>query len=298
MIVPPKLNQSDLIGVISPSRLVTESQVEQSLEVFRKWGLKVKLGENIYAQEGYFAGSDQLRQSDLQQMLNDPEIKAIFCSRGGYGMTRLIDKLDFTAYMENPKWLIGFSDITALHLKLNRLEVQSMHGMMPVQFGRAEMNLSLRTLKDFLFDSSLNYQVAPSRHNRIGVAKGQVIGGNLSLLVESLGTSTEIETTGKILFIEEIDEYLYKIDRMLNQLNRAKKLRGIKGLIVGSFSDNKDTAIPFGKSFENIILEYFTDMKIPICFDFPVGHDDHNYAIPCGRTVILSVDQNQVLLND
>ena len=298
MKAPAPLSNNDRIGIVSPTRMITKEQLSGALEVFQSWGLEVVLGDNVYAKHGYFAGTDDQRRSDLQNVLDDSSIKAIFCSRGGYGLTRIIDQLDLKKFLKQPKWIVGFSDITALHLQLNKLKIQSLHGMMPVQFDYYGMEESLSTLKNVGFGSFMDYSFNPSPYNQTGSTEAQVIGGNLSLLVESLGTSTEISTDGKILFIEEIDEYLYKIDRMFNQLKRAGKFDNLSGLIVGSFSDIKDTKIPFGMHLEELILNHFSNDHFPICFHIPIGHTENNMAIPFGKRLTLKVETEGVSLRD
>lgn len=296
MLIPPLLKRGDKIGIVSPSRMILESQVEKAMQIFREWGLDVVKGQNLFSQHGYFAGRDDQRREDLQRMLNDPSIKAIFCSRGGYGMTRIVDQLDLTAFRKYPKWVIGFSDITALHLHLHRHAICSIHGLMPVQYDYMGTEESLASLKKLLFEGEVNYEFPSQPMNQCGRAEGEMIGGNLSLVAESLGTPTEVDTTGKILFLEEIDEYLYKVDRMFMQLKRAGKLDNIQGLIVGDFSEMKDTQIQFGTDIYGLIADHFSDMQIPIVYNFPVGHEAYNLAMPCGKKVILEVTQTTTRL--
>lgn len=295
---PQLLKEGDKIGVVSPSRMITELQMYKAFEVFAEWKLEVVCGSCLYAQHGYFAGSDDQRRGDLQGMLDNPELSAIFCARGGYGMTRIIDDLDFSGLLEHPKWLIGFSDVTAMHLALDKAGIESIHGLMPVQYDYMGVEDSLSSLKNLLFKGPFAYEIQPHELNHVGVAEGTIIGGNLSLVAESLGTSTEIETAGKILFLEEIDEYLYKIDRMFMQLKRAGKLSDLSGLIIGDFSHMKDTQIPFGKSVLDLIADHFDHFNIPIAYNFPTGHEALNLAIPCGREVVLEVSKEKVVLRD
>ncbi|MEQ9659176.1 LD-carboxypeptidase, partial [Fulvivirga sp.] len=221
---------------------------------------------------------------------------SIYCSRGGYGMSRILDQLNFDNLLNNPKWIIGFSDITALHIELNNIGIQSIHGLMPVQFDYMGTEGSLESLKELLFENKLWYQLPGHTNNISGQISGEIIGGNLSLLTDSLGTKSEINTNGKILFVEEIDEYLYKIDRMFNQLKRANKLSELKGLIVGDFSQQKDTNIPFGQTLEQIVLHHTSEFNYPIAFNIPIGHEPYNLAVPCGRVMKLSVTKSAVEL--
>ncbi|MBL6449720.1 LD-carboxypeptidase [Fulvivirga sp. 29W222] len=295
---PELLRTGDKVGVVAPSRVITEIQMAKAFEVFGEWGLDVKRGESLLAKDGYFAGSDDQRRLDLQHMIDDPEIKAIFCARGGYGMTRIIDQVDLSNVEKRPKWIIGFSDITALHLALNAQGVESIHGLMPVQYDYMGVEESLSSLKQLLFEGALNYEVAPDAMNKEGEVVAEVIGGNLSLVAESLGTDTEVATEGKILLLEEIDEYLYKIDRMFMQLRRSGKLRNLAGVIIGDFSQMKDTQIPFGKSVLDLIADHFKDLDIPVAYNFPVGHEAKNLAIPIGREVRLEVLKDVVRLSN
>jgi muramoyltetrapeptide carboxypeptidase len=298
MIRPPLLKTGDKIAIVSPSRMITQDQLVVALEVLNAWGLEVVLGDHIYDCHGYFAGTDMARLNDLQDAIDDHEIKAIFCSRGGYGMSRILDQIDIQSLLNNPKWIIGFSDITAIHIKLNHVEVESMHALMPVQFEFKGIENSLESLQNLLFNGKVDYKIDGNDYNRNGKATGEVIGGNLSLLIDSLGTSSEIDTAGKMLFIEEIDEYLYKVDRMLNHLKRTGKLNKIRGLMVGNFSQMKDTTIPFGKSVEELILDYTDLFNGPVVFNFPIGHEAFNLAIPCGRNMTLEVNEEGAKLFD
>ncbi|HNP17580.1 MAG TPA: LD-carboxypeptidase [Fulvivirga sp.] len=296
MISPPLLKSGDKVAIVSPSRMITKDQLVKARKVLTSWDLEVVLGEHVYDQQGYFAGTDAHRLSDLQAALDDHEIKAIFCSRGGYGMSRIIDNINLKSIVNQPKWVVGFSDITALHLKLHQSGMESIHGLMPVQFEYEGVDKSIESLKNLLFNGVINYNIEANENNRQGTASGLVIGGNLSLLVDSLATGTELETKGKILFVEEIDEYLYKIDRMFNHLKRSGKLNGIKGLIIGDFSQMKDTSIPYGKNIEELILEYAGAFSGPIAFGFPIGHEAYHIAIPCGRQIMLKVNKEGTTL--
>ncbi|UII34434.1 LD-carboxypeptidase [Fulvivirga ulvae] len=295
---PESLRKGDKVGVVAPSRVITEMQMEKAFEIFGSWGLEVIRGDALFAKAGYFAGTDSERREDLQRMLDDPDIKAIFCARGGYGMTRVIDQLDLSNIVSKPKWVIGFSDITALHLALNRKKVESIHGLMPVQYNYMGVEQSLSSLRQLLFEGMVDYEIAFNAKNKQGACTAEIVGGNLSLVVESLGTPTEIDTDKKILILEEIDEYLYKIDRMFMQLSRSGKLRNLAGVIVGDFSQMKDTQIPFGKSVLDLIAAHLEELDIPVAYNFPVGHEARNLAIPLGRKMHLEVLKDTVRLRD
>lgn len=290
MTKPPLLKAGDTVGMVAPGRMILPGQISKSLDTFKQWGLEVIQGASLFSQYGYFAGTDRQRKEDLQQMIDDDSVRAIFCARGGYGMTRILDTLDLSALKKRPKWVVGFSDITALHLALHRLNIESIHGLMPVQFDYVDSELSIDHLYELLFKGT-GHITAPQRYyNRKGNAEAPVIGGNLSLICDSLGTPSEIQTTDRILFIEEIDEYLYKIDRMLVQLKRSGKLNQLAGLVLGDFSSVKDTQIPFGKPLEQIILDNVDEHDYPIAFSVPAGHDIPNFSIPLMRKVSLQVD--------
>ena len=297
MIRPDLLKNGDKIALIAPARMITPEQVETAYDVFREWGLTVVQGENLFMRDGYFSGTDHQRLSDLQKAIDNSEIKAIFCARGGYGITRILDRLNLDNLNNFPKWIVGFSDVTALHLAINNHGVQSIHGLMPVQYDYMEVERSLSSLHNILFEGSFQYTVSGSEHNIPGLVNAEIVGGNLSLLADSIGSRTELNTNRKILFIEEIDEYFYKIDRMLNQLSRAGKFEQLAGVVLGDFSLIKDTQIPFGKSFEDIVLRYFSHLNIPVAFGFPVGHEAHHLAIPIGRKVRLSVSKDNTVIS-
>jgi len=286
--MPPLLKKGDKVALVAPSRVIDQKQMKAAYRVLERWGLQVVEGTALYHRDGYFAGTDEERLADLQQFL-DADVKAIFCARGGYGMTRIVDRLSFKKFIKNPKWVIGFSDITALHLATSRLKIESIHGLMPVQYGKLHVEHSLNSLYQLLFTGHGSIKSTVNEYNKLGKAEGKIIGGNLSLVAESLGTSTELQTEGAILVLEEIDEYLYKIDRMLNQLARAGKFKNLKGLVIGDFSDMKDTQIKFGKNVYELILGHISPYDFPVAFNVPIGHEALNLAFPVSRKVSLIV---------
>ncbi|MEO1051366.1 MAG: LD-carboxypeptidase [Bacteroidota bacterium] len=292
---PAYLQAGDEVAIVAPARKIDQKSLDTAQEVLRSWGLKVVLGSNVYSEYGYFAGTDEERLSDLQEALDSPRIKAIFCARGGYGMTRIVDRISFDEFMISPKWVVGFSDITALHLKLARLEVESIHGVMPLFFN-PNADPATDSLRSVLFGTEAAIEYPRGKFDRCGKASGQLVGGNLSLIVDSLGTSNEIETEGRILYVEEIDEYLYKVDRMLVQLKRSGKLRRASAVIVGHMSYIKDTQLPFGKSVEEIFLEHTEEYGYPVAFDFPFGHEKRNLAIPNLRQAEFEVGNDKSVL--
>ena len=279
MIKPPLLKPGDKVGIAAPARKVRPDDIALAVQILVTWGLDVIPGKNLFSEHhGYLAGLDEERLSDFQSMVDDASMKAIFCARGGYGSTRIIDQLDFDSLSTNPKWIIGFSDITSLHLKLNEAGIQSIHGTMPLLFSKPEAAQSVESLRELVFSGRARLTSPANSYNRGGEVQGEVLGGNLSLLVDALGTRTEPDTTNKILVIEEIDEYLYKIDRMLQHLKRAGKFNDLAGLVVGHMTDIKDTELKFGESIEALILNAVREYSFPIAFNVPTGHQDPNLA--------------------
>lgn len=267
-----------------------------AIALLQSWGLEVVLGETVEASYHQFAGDDDLRARDMQRFIDDDDIKAIIAARGGYGAIRMIDKVDFGRFATNPKWLIGFSDITILHTHLfANYGVQSIHGQMPINIPDASKH-SLNTLRQALFGDSLSYEFTSHGINRSGKAKAILIGGNLSLLVASTGSASDPNYAGKILFIEDVGEYLYSVDRMLRMLKRAGKLASLAGLIVGGFSSMKDNDIPFGQTVPEIVIDIVKEYSYPVCFDFPAGHIPDNNSLILGRNVHLQVDDQQAKL--
>jgi muramoyltetrapeptide carboxypeptidase len=297
MIAPPLLKPGDSIGIVAPARKIMGEQIEKSLEVFQSWGLKVVIGKHVFSNSHpYLAATDEERLHDLQSFINDKNIAAIICARGGYGSTRILDALNFNALKKNPKWIIGFSDITAVHAKLLKEGFLSLHGTMPILFTKPEAAESVESIRRVLFEGQCKIAATASPFNRPGVAVGQVVGGNLSLIADSLGTATEINTSEKILLIEEIDEYRYKLDRMMIQLKRAGKLTNLSALVVGHMTDIKDSDLPFGQSFQEIILNAVREFRYPIAFGFPSGHENPNVAWISGGLATLWVGQNETTL--
>jgi len=286
MVRPPLLKQGDTIAIAAPGRKVSKSEMVEAISVFESWGLRVKLSPNLFSEKhSYLAGTDDERLNDLQMLIDDENVNAIIAARGGYGSTRMLDKLDFNSLRKKPKWLIGFSDITAIHLRLLSYQLQCIHATMPILFGRNNTSDSIESLRRLLFDGSFILNAEGSSDNRPGSSNGILIGGNLSLIVDSLGTESEIQTEGTILFIEEIDEYFYRIDRMMTHLKRAGKLAKLKGLAIGYFTDLKESELPFNESYHTIILNAIKEYNYPVAFGFPSGHDNPNLAWVQGQVV-------------
>jgi muramoyltetrapeptide carboxypeptidase len=290
---PPYLKKGDKVAITCPAKKLPAPMTD-AVKLLESWGLEVVLGETVNASFHQFAGDDALRAKDLQRFIDDDSVKAIFAARGGYGTVRMIDKVDFSRFAENPKWLIGFSDITVLHTHLfNNYHTQTIHGQMPVNIPDASAT-SLQTLQKALFGQPLQYHFESHHLNKSGKASGTLIGGNLSLLVAVSGSVSDVSYSGNILFIEDVGEYLYSIDRMIRMLDRSGKLKHLRGLIVGGFSEIKDNDIPFGQTVNEIIMEVVGKYDYPVCFDFPAGHIPGNCALILGSNVNLSVDQSHV----
>ena len=285
------LQVGDKIAIVALARKVDIADLEPAIEILKSWGLEVVLGKTLHESFHQFAGADEFRLADFQAVLDNPGIKAVFSARGGYGTTRLLDQVDFTFFRRQPKWLIGFSDITALHNHIHNFGLESIHGIMPLLFAKPGAEEAVESLRQILFGENITYQCPSHELNKIGQADGCLIGGNLSILVTCIGTASDIDTTGKILFLEDLDEYLYHIDRMMVQLDRSGKLDKLAGLIVGDMSDMKDNAVPFGKNAYEIIREHAGKYDFPISFGFPTGHEPKNLALVCGRKAMLKVDQ-------
>ncbi len=295
-IIPPYLQKGDTVAIVATARKISMEELQPAIDIINAWGLKVVLSKNIFCVDNQFAGTDEERAADMQWALDDNNIKSVICARGGYGTVRIIDKLDFTNFLKHPKWVVGYSDITVLHQHINQnFSIASLHATMPINFAVNEE--ATESLRKALFGEELNYTIPAHSLNRAGEAIGELIGGNLSLIYALCGSKSDIDTKGKILFIEDLDEYLYHIDRMMMNLKRSGKLQNLTGLIVGGMSDMKDNTVPFGKTAEEIILDAVKEYNYPVCFNFPAGHIHRNLAMVMGREVCLSVSTNSVYLN-
>ena len=288
---PTNLQKGDQIGIISTARKISKEELEFSKNYLEHWGLKVVYGNNLFKKYNQFAGTDIQRAADLQQMMDNPDIKAIICARGGYGTVRILDLVDFSVLQKHPKWIAGYSDVTALHSTLHNLKITSLHSTMPVNFPN-NTNNSLESLKQALFGNPISYNFPNSKLNRIGNSEGKVIGGNLSIIYSLLGSNSDINTDAKILFLEDLDEYLYHIDRMMMNLKRNGKLHNLAGLLVGEMSDMNDNIIPFGKNAMEIIAEIVSEYDYPVAFNFPAGHIKNNNTIILGQTAKLEMTNN------
>ena len=298
MKIPPPIKPGDKIRIVSPAGKVKEEFVYPAVEWLQKQGYRIELGKHVFDSHFQFAGTDGQRLEDLQTAMDDHETAAIICSRGGYGTVRFIRKLDFSKFVSNPKWLVGFSDITILHSCLNNRQVATIHGAMPKHFFDKDGNPSenLESLMKLLTSGKSNYSFKKSENNRSGKVSGELVGGNLSIISSMQGTPCELKTKGKILFLEDIDEFLYHTDRMIHQLKLSGKLEGLAGLVLGDFTDMKDNESPFGKSVHEIIMDAVQEYDYPVCFGFPAGHDKRNLALAFGMTWDLEVSDKSSTL--
>lgn len=297
MQIPPFLKQGDKVAIVAPARKVSKEEMQSAIELLTNWGLQVVLGGNLFHEQNQFSGTDDERAADLQTMLDDTSVKAIIAARGGYGTLRIIDKLDFTIFKKHPKWIVGYSDVTVLHSHINTLGIATLHGTMPINFTKnAEATESLQKA---LFGESLIFEISAHPLNKAvsqTTVECEIVGGNLSLLYALAGSVSDIDTKNKILFIEDLDEYLYHIDRMMLNLKRAGKLSRLKVLIVGGMTDMKDNTIPFGKTAEEIILDAVKEYDYPVIFGFPAGHIDNNRAVYFGKEAKLTFANSTITL--
>jgi muramoyltetrapeptide carboxypeptidase len=293
MIQPPYLKIGDKVAIVSTARKISQEEMQEAVSALNDWGLEVIFRETLFNQLNQFAGTDEERTQDFQRALNDPSIKAILFARGGYGTVRIIDKINWSSFKQNLKWLIGFSDITVIHSHVQRhLGIETMHAPMTFNFPKATNQSKLR-LKESLFGVALKYEMPENLYsdiNRKGEATGELTGGNLSILYSLLGSVSDVDTTGKILFLEDVDEYLYHIDRMMMALKRAGKLSNLAGLIVGGMTEMKDNKVRFNKTAEEIISEAIFEYSYPVLYGFSAGHIPDNYPLIMGRKISLKVD--------
>ncbi|SDW98821.1 muramoyltetrapeptide carboxypeptidase [Aequorivita viscosa] len=306
MITPNTLQKGDTVAIVSTARKITKEELKPALELLKSWGLKSVLGKTIGAEENQFAGSDELRAADFQEMMDDPNINAIWCARGGYGTVRIIDKLDFSSFTKNPKWIIGYSDVTVLHSHIHNLGVETLHAQMCLEIeNKTEKSReSIRKVifgEDYLISFSVDaYKEACGdtlqENTRLGFIKGEIIGGNLSVLYSLVGSPSEMKTEGKILFIEDLDEMLYHIDRMMMNLKRSGYLKNLKAIIIGGMTQMKDNKVYFGKTAEETILDLVKEYNYPVILNFPAGHILDNRGLILGREVKLISENDKVIL--
>lgn len=292
--IPKPLNKGDKIGLISTARKISRQELDFSVSLIKEWGYKVVFSEYLFEQDNQFSGTEEQRTSDLQQMINDPKIKAILCVRGGYGTVKIIDKIDFSSLQKTPKWIMGYSDVTVLHSHLHQLSIASLHCSMPINF-ESNSPLSLSSIQNTLKGEPISYETESHPLNIKGKSKAQIVGGNLSILYSLCASPSDLDTDGKILFLEDLDEYLYHIDRMITNLKRNNKLSKLAGLIVGGMTKMHDNEVPFGKNATQIILDAVKEYDYPVCFDFPAGHVKNNVCLKFGVEAKLEVDHTTKL---
>ncbi|MFL9844148.1 S66 peptidase family protein [Flavobacterium rhizosphaerae] len=292
MKIPPYLQKGDTVAIVATARKIDEAPLKPAIALLKSWGLNVVLGNTIGKDNNHqLAGADWQRATDFQQMLDNPSVKAIWCAKGGYGTARMIDRVDFNNFKLHPKWIVGFSDATVLHSHINNMDIATIHGIMCVSVLHATA-AAKETLHKALFGEPLQYTVAAHPFNKTGTATGILVGGNLSVLYSIIGSPSEVDMTGKILFIEDLDEYLYHIDRMMMNLKRNGYFKNVKGIIIGEMSDMNDNDIPWGHNALEIIKDITKDYNIPICFNFPAGHIHDNRALVMGKEITLEVREN------
>jgi muramoyltetrapeptide carboxypeptidase len=292
LVTPDYLQKGDSIVILAPAGTLKNKEhfMYQAKDLAESWGLKVTIAKNAFNDGNHLAGTDKERAEDFQNALDNPNVKAIWSARGGYGSVRILDQLDFSTFKKHPKWIIGYSDMTVFHSHLHNMGFETIHGMMGISmmFDPSETQESKETLRKALFGESVSYSLTPSKYNVVGTAEGELIGGNLTILLTLLGSETQLNTDGKILFIEEIGEYKYHIDRMLQSLKRAGYFKNLKGLIVGDMTNIKKNSPLWGSSIEQLILDATSEYDFPILFGFPGGHEPDNRALIFGRTVKIS----------
>lgn len=291
MITPEFLQKGDTVALVATARKIDKAALEPAEKLLKSWGLNVVYGRTIGKEDHQLAGPDWLRATDFQTMIDDPKIKAVWAAKGGYGTVRFIDRIDFSAFRKKPKWVIGFSDMTVLHSHLNNMNIETVHGIMAFN-ARTATPQAIESLRKALFGEKLSYSIGPHPYNKFGKASGELVGGNLSVLYSILGSESQVDCNGKILFIEDLDEYLYHIDRMMMNLKRNGWFKNVKAVIVGGMTEMNDNEVPWGKDALQIIQEAFKEYDFPVIFNFPAGHIKDNRAMIFGKTVDLEVTQD------
>ena len=288
MKTPAYLQKGDTVAMVCTARSFTIDEAQEAVSLFESWGLNIVFGSTIDINANQLGGTDEQRTDDLQRMMDDDTIKAIWIARGGYGTVRIIDKLDFSKFIQNPKWVIGFSDITVLHSHIHNLGIATLHAIMPYSVPKA-LTEAKETLRQALFNEDYEIEIPSNSSNKTGNAEGLLIGGNLSIIYSLLGSKSSINTKNKILYLEDLDEYLYHIDRMFYNLKRNGYFDDLNGLIIGGMTDMHDNQIPFGYDVKQIVLDICKEYNFPICFDFPAGHIPDNRALKLGTKVVLNI---------
>ena len=295
MKIPPYLKKGDTVAIVCTARKFFPEEAKPAIDLLESWGLKVKLGKTIGLDSCQLGGTDTERAADFQDQLDNDNIKAIWCARGGYGTVRIIDRIDFSKFKKHPKWVMGFSDVTVLHSHINTLNVATLHSIMPFTVPKAPEPVK-ETFKNALFGIKNSYTIPSKSYDKKGAAKGELVGGNLSIIYSLLGSKSSIDTKDKILFIEDLDEYLYHVDRMLQNMKRNDYFKNVKGIIVGSMRDMHDNEIPFGQNEVQLITEISKELNIPIAFEFCAGHQKDNRTLVLGSQVVFEVNETEIKL--
>lgn len=295
LIMPEYLKKGDTVGILATARKIDLATIEPGIKLLESWGLKVVIGKTIGKEQNQLAGADWQRATDFQEMLDNPTIKAIWAAKGGYGTVRIVDRINFTEFKRKPKWIIGFSDITVLHSHINNMDIGTLHAIMAISAKTATPE-AIESFRKALFGEKLEYHIPTHPFNKKGKAQGELVGGNLSVLYSIQGSKSAVDMKGKILFLEDLDEYLYHIDRMMMNLKRNGSLDGLKGIIIGGMTSMNDNDIPWGKDALEIIEDVVKDLKIPIAYNFPAGHIKDNRALILGKTVTLDVNDKETVL--
>jgi muramoyltetrapeptide carboxypeptidase len=286
--IPPYLKKGDTVGILATARKVDMAPLEPAIKLLKSWGLNVVIGKTIGLDNNQLAGADWQRATDFQQMLDNPSIKAIWSAKGGYGTVRMIDRIDFTKFKKHPKWIIGFSDVTVLHSHINNLDIATLHSIACISVANATPE-AIESFRKGIFGGKLEYTIPSHAFNKTGKAEGELVGGNLSVLYSIIGSVSEADYKGKIIFIEDLDEYLYHIDRMMMNLDRNNYFKNVKGIIIGGMTKMRDNDIPWGHDALEIIQDITKEYKIPICFNFPAGHIKDNRALVFGKQITMDV---------
>lgn len=290
MKTPPYLKKGDTVAILATARKIDKAPLSAAVNLLESWGLTVVYGKTIGLENHQLAGADWQRATDFQDMIDNPSVKAILCAKGGYGTVRMIDRIDFTNFKKNPKWFIGYSDATVLHSHINNMNIATLHAIMCIDVRRATAEAK-ESLRRALFGEKLHYAIAPHSFNKTGKVEGELIGGNLSVLYSIIGSRSEVDYKDKILFIEDLDEYLYHVDRMMMNLKRNGYFSNVKGIIVGGMTSMNDNTIPWGNDALEIIQDITKEYNIPICFNFPAGHIHDNRALILGAKITLDVNE-------
>lgn len=293
--MPEYLKKGDTVGILATARKIDLATLQPGIKLLESWGLKVVIGKTIGKEQNQLAGADWQRATDFQEMLDNPNIKAIWSAKGGYGTVRIVDRIDFTNFKKKPKWIIGFSDVTVLHSHINNMNIGTLHAIMAISAKSATPE-AIETFRKALFGEKLEYHIPNHAFNKPGKATGELVGGNLSVLYSIQGSESAVDMNGKILFLEDLDEYLYHIDRMMMNLKRNGSLKGLKGIIIGGMTSMNDNDIPWGHDSLQIIQDIVKDLNIPVAYNFPAGHIKDNRALILGKNVIFEVNSTETVL--